>query len=251
MISNITCRVVSIRPAASNSFYLSLQAPAIARLVYPGQFVYIKPSGLREPILRRAFSVMDADKASGSICLYIDVKGPGTIALSKLDKNDEIQVLGPLGSGFKPEYYKKENILIGGGCGSAPLYFLAKILKKRGKHVEFYYGARSKTMLPLAGRIKEVCDQLIVVTDDGSMGRKGLVTSHLSLSPSQAIFSCGPKPMLKAVSAIAPDAHIAMETEMACGVGVCMGCAVLMKDGTYKRCCTEGPVFRAGDVQWD
>jgi dihydroorotate dehydrogenase electron transfer subunit len=89
-----------------------------------------------------------------------------------------------------------------------------------------------------------------VVTDDGSAGKKGLVTRHLDFSPQDGVFACGPKPMLKSVAALAPQALVAMETEMACGLGVCMGCAVSMKDGTYRRCCTDGPVFRAEEIAW-
>jgi dihydroorotate dehydrogenase electron transfer subunit len=100
-------------------------------------------------------------------------------------------------------------------------------------------------------KIKRLCDEFVAITDDGSFGRKGVVTDHLDLPSGCAVFSCGPKPMLKAVAACAPGAFVAVETEMACGLGVCMGCAVAMRDGSYKRCCKEGPVFPAKDLAWN
>jgi len=250
MISNIICPVFSINKAAGGSVFLTLKAPSVAKSVRPGQFVYIKPLGAKEPLLRRAFSVMDADRLSGRVSLYVDVKGPGTEALAALRKNDRVSLLGPLGTGFDPKFYRKTNVLIGGGCGSAPLFFLARDLKKRGKRVVFYYGARTRSHLAFAALLKSVCHRIIVITDDGSAGKKGLVTEHLNFTPEQGVFACGPKPMLNAVAVLAPHAHVAVETEMACGLGVCNGCAVAMKDGSYKRCCTEGPVFRAKDVAW-
>jgi dihydroorotate dehydrogenase electron transfer subunit len=251
MIYNVIAPVFSINTAAHGSIFITLKAPAIAKSARPGQFVYVKPCGAKEPLLRSAFSVMDANRVSGRISLYVDVKGPGTEALAALRKNDRVSLLGPLGTGFDPKSYRKTNVLIGGGCGSAPLFFLARDLRKRGKRVVFYYGARTKAQLAFAALLKSVCHETIVVTDDGSAGKKGLVTEYLDFSPEHAVFACGPKPMLNAVAALAPHACVAMETEMACGVGVCMGCAVAMKDGTYKRCCTEGPVFRAKDVAWN
>lgn len=251
MISNTTALVVSLKPTSIRSFFIVLKAPGVAKRVAPGQFVYIKPKAGTETLLRRAFSVMDADPKHGLLHLYIDIKGPGTQALARLNPGDELAILGPLGNGFPRKTYKVDNVLVGGGCGSAPLYFLAKELKARGKKVHFYYGARNKQQLPFAKMLAPICDKLVLVTDDGSQGKKGVVTRFLDLPSGCAVFSCGPKPMLRALASVAPEAYIAMETEMACGLGVCMGCAVPMNDGSYKRCCKEGPVFKAGDVAWN
>jgi dihydroorotate dehydrogenase electron transfer subunit len=249
-IWNTVAAVTKCVKTKNCSIYLSFLAPKIAKRVKPGQFVYIKTSGLAEPLLRRAFSVMDTNRESGVVHLYIDIKGPGTQSLANLIEGDSIDVMGPLGHGFQKKSYRKENILIGGGCGVAPLIMLAKELKSLGKNVRFYYGGRNREQLTFTAMLKKTVDTLIITTDDGSFGKKGLITNFLDISADAAIFSCGPKPMLKALSVIAPNANVALETEMACGIGVCMGCTVPMAAGGYKRCCTEGPVFRASEVAW-
>jgi len=249
-IWNGTAEIQKCIKTKTSSIFLSFKAEKIAKKVTPGQFVYIKTSGLAEPLLRRAFSVMDSDRKKGIIELYIDIKGPGTQSLAQLNKGDIIDIMGPLGHGFQSETYRNENILIGGGCGVAPLIMLAKELKTLGKRVHFYYGGRNKEQLTFIPMLKNIVDTLTITTDDGSTGKKGVITNFLNIQQDAAIFSCGPKPMLRALAAIAPNAHVALETAMACGVGVCMGCAVPMSAGGYKRCCTEGPVFLASEVSW-
>ncbi len=249
-ITNSRAEIVTNSPFSNGSFLLVFRSADIAFSAYPGQFVYIKASDSASPILRRAFSIMNTIPENGLVELFIDVKGSGTIGLSKLKKGDFIDVVGPLGNGFRPSMYADINVLVGGGCGIAPLIMLAKDIIKSGKGVKFFYGGRSGQHVVLLDKIKKVTDHITVSTDDGSFGVKGVITELVDLKKGESLFSCGPKPMLKALADMYSEAFFAMETEMACGVGVCMGCAVPMVGGGYKRCCTEGPVFRAGEVLW-
>ncbi|MBL8028663.1 MAG: dihydroorotate dehydrogenase electron transfer subunit [Fibrobacteres bacterium] len=250
-IWNGTAELISCTHTAAKSIFLKIKADIIAKSVTAGQFVYIKTSGASEPLLRRAFSVMDADPAKGVIELYIDVKGPGTESLAALTKGDHIDLMGPLGRGFQKNTFTENNILVGGGCGVAPLIMLAKEIKRSGKKVTFCYGGRTKAQLVFIPILKKLADNLIITTDDGTAGHKGVITKFIDTKHTYSVYSCGPKPMLKALSAIFPNAYVALETEMACGIGVCMGCTVPMASGGYKRCCTEGPVFSASEVLWN
>jgi len=247
---NLEAPVVSVTSVTEGGFVLSFAAPVIARSALPGQFVYIKPVHLGEPILRRAFSVLSVNQKSGAVAVYFDVKGAGTRALSELTTGDKVSVLGPLGNGFPMDEIRPVNILVAGGCGIAPLLFLANTLKQKKRKVHFFYGVRTQAKAAFLKELRKVCTQFTLVSDDGSCGVKGLVTHHIHATKQEAVFSCGPKPMLRALALLVPESFVALETEMACGLGVCNGCAVKMTDGSYKRCCKEGPVFKAKEVEW-
>ena len=229
---------------------LTFHAPDIARSALPGQFVFLKAGEPEEsPLLKRAFSVLEADTENVSV--YFEVKGAGTKRLAALRKGQFLSATGPLGKGFNPREYGPINVLVAGGCGMAPLFFLAKRLHALGKKGHFYFGARSKSFQPLVRRIRPFCDRLIQVTEDGTAGKKGLVTAFITLpDPTAPLFSCGPTPMLKAVAVLFPEARLALETRMACGLGICMGCAVKTISGV-RLCCKEGPVFKASEVVWE
>jgi dihydroorotate dehydrogenase electron transfer subunit len=249
--SDLCVRVTRALPLSGGLHLLDFRAPALARAARPGQFVFVKPAEHGLPLLRRAFSVALADPRKGEVSIYFDVKGPGTLALSRLVPGHALNVLGPLGRGFPRGAFKPVNRLVGGGCGLAPLLFLARVLRRLNKAVHFYYGARTRKLLNFLPELKKTCTSLTVATEDGSLGRKGYVVDHVQAGAGDAVFACGPNPMLKAVAAAFPRARVALETEMACGAGVCMGCAVRMRDRTFKRCCVEGPVFNASEIAWD
>lgn len=250
-LKNRVVPVLACEKVVPGGCELRFKEPLIAARARPGQFVYIKPHGLRDPALRRAFSVLDADPARGTVSVYFEIKGAGTRALAGLKAGDPLSVLGPLGNGFPLDEAGPVNVLVAGGCGIAPLVFLTKTLRKMKRTVHFYYGVRSRDRLVYGDRLKHRNCRLHLSSDDGSCGSKGLVTARLRIPSGAPVFSCGPVPMLRSLACLAPDAFVALETEMACGLGVCNGCAVLMADGTYKRCCTEGPVFRASEVAWN
>ena len=247
---NSFAEVISNHTVGKDIHYLTFRSAAIAGSALPGQFVFIKPAGPGNPLLRRAFSIADTASKKKTVSIYFDIKGQGTLALSRMRPGESLQVLGPLGNGFHASLFRPRNILIAGGCGLAPVMFLATVLRQMDTRVFFYYGACSRKQITMTDRLKRLSHELIVVTEDGSLGQKGLVTEVVGGHGDCSMFACGPNPMLKAISKTWKQAYVALETEMACGLGVCMGCAVKMKNGDIKRCCLEGPVFRGSEVAW-
>jgi dihydroorotate dehydrogenase electron transfer subunit len=216
----------------------------------PGQFVMIRGAWGANPVLPRAFSIVRAGEV-GQV-LVRDV-GPGTSLLCNMHEGDTLNVLGPLGNGFI-EPKSARAVLVAGGVGVAPLVFLAERLAPRGVPVTFVYGARTRNDLPLTDRIRASAE-LIVTTEDGSVGTRGLVTEPLAdllNDPECIVYSCGPNAMLEAVGRVAMDSgvecQVALESPMACGMGTCKGCAVVRPDGSFTYVCTDGPVFVAASI---
>jgi dihydroorotate dehydrogenase electron transfer subunit len=199
--------------------------------------------------------------------------GPGTRALAEYKVGDEIDVVGPLGRGFNISPLPEVALLVGGGIGATPLIFLAEELVKKGVEVRFFAGAVTKAMIPfrLRGAPKHRIASLerlgvstAICTDDGSAGRRGLVTDPLieyldkKNGPGTKIFACGPRPMLAALEGIAihHDVHCEalLEEMMACGFGACISCVCGVKEAGRKprftRICTEGPAFDVKKVMW-
>ncbi len=235
--------------------------------VRPGQFVMLKASAGHDPLLRRPFGIYNvigakpgsALKGQGIEVLY-KVVGRGTGILSMRKPGESVDVLGPLGNGFPSISGKNKKIIfVAGGMGFAPLNLLAKTLNKG----VFLFGARDKAQSVLAKGLKAVKCRVKISTEDGSAGKKGLVTGLLEeeVSKDSVIYACGPAGMLKAVAKIALDAgakcHVSLERAMACGMGACLGCAVKSAGGhieenkTYKMVCSDGPVFESLDIDWD
>ncbi len=215
----------------------------------PGQFVMVRGDWGMDPILPRAFSLVEVGK-NGAVLIRIVGKGTGLLARMRI--GDAISVLGPLGHGFSDADDTQQPVLVAGGVGVAPLIFLSEQLATTGRPSTFIYGARTSEDLLLCSRIETTAD-LTVTTEDGSVGEKGLVTGPLERILSKGdpcrIFACGPEPMLKAVAKSAEKAgvpcQIALESPMACGIGICKGCAVPDQNGEFKYVCSDGPVFDA------
>ena len=229
----------------------------------------------RMVLLRRPFSFSDlaseSDKTSAEI-LY-SVIGPGTLRMSNLSAGDSISVIGPLGIGFSVPEGKKTAVLVTGGMGAGPIEHLAKVLSQQHCDIKVtaFAGAKSKDQLPfenISQSLKEFTQygaESFIATDDGSAGEKGFVTDCMaqwldknSLPAKETIiYTCGPEPMLAKVSEIAAqhniDCQVSMERMMACGIGLCQGCAVECRtadstESVYKMCCKEGPVFDSKEV---
>ena len=241
---------------------LTVAAPRLAAELEPGQFVHVRIPALESSALRRPFSVFDVEGEKVSI-LYKTV-GRGTTALNKAGLGDEISILGPLGHGF-PLKCEGEALLVGGGYGVAPLFFLAKRLLASGfdaGRVHVFVGGRTKSDLLALDRFAALDVKVSTATNDGSDGVKGLVTDPLddvladlrSAGGRFELFACGPDPMLKAVSMRATGTGskgwISMDRHMVCGVGACYACIQKTVRGN-SRCCIEGPVFAASDLVWD
>jgi len=254
---------------------LTVVAPDIGEKVRPGQFVNIKCGDNRDYILRRPFSIHRVHKRGGwasTIEIVFDVRGPGTQYLSALRTHAAMDLVGPLGRGFALPKRRAHCLLVGGGIGAAPLFFLADELRDEGHRVDVILGARSAGHLLNhidARRLASVCR---ITTEDGSQGDTGRVTDVLDETiercGSEVVYACGPHPMLAAVSAICAQRkvyiQVAVEELMACGYGVCMTCVMPVRrtarkaqggqtedELIYARSCIEGPVFNGASVMWD
>jgi len=229
---------------------MRLYAPEIAPMVRGGHFLMLKVSPTYDPMGRRAFAV--GDVRGDEITIFYDVVGRGTELMSRMRVGERVVAFGPLGRRLF-SYEGERHLLLGGGVGLAGLTLYGKELRSMGKEVVFVYGARSSSFLGMEGWLLEEGFEYILYTEDGSKGRKGLVTEVLrDFDTSWTVSACGPKPMLKALKEISKETghslYISMEERMACGWGVCLGCVVKGEDGYYRRVCWEGPVFRAEEV---
>ena len=236
----LSAEVTGKREVARGMWVLSMEAPEIAATVRAGQFVNLGWNG--GPLLRRPFSVYRVD--GSRIEVILKAVGVGTAQLLSMIVGDRVSCLGPLGHGFDLVTGPRSVALVSGGLGVAPMPLAAREAKALGMRVRWVHGARSSD---------ELCsesdgDEVIWATDDGSRGLKG--TAVAAAGDADLVLACGPNRMLAAVAERRPDALVAVETFMGCGTGVCLGCAVPLKRGGYDRACKEGPVYRAGDVDW-
>ncbi len=229
---------------------MKLHAPQVAGRIRGGHFLMLEVSPTYDPMGRRAFAV--GDVRGEEILIFYDVVGRGTHLMSEIKPGERVRAFGPLGKRlFNPE--GDRHLLVGGGVGLAGLSLYGKELRRMGKDVLFVYGARSTEHLGMLDWLREEGFDYIIYTDDGSAGRKGLVTEVLrEFDSSWTVSACGPKPMLKALKRIASESghrlYLSLEERMACGWGVCLGCVVRAGDGRFLRVCYEGPVFEASEV---
>jgi NAD(P)H-flavin reductase len=227
---------------------VELQAPAVAAVAAPGQFVMVTVPGpgffLRRPI--SLFSVRDE-----RVALLVETRGAGTERLAAAVPGDALSLAGPLGSVF-PLAGVSEAVLVGGGIGCAPLQYLADELTAAGAHVLCVFGVRDRR----AARILDAfsVDPLLVASEDGSVGRRGTVMDllrELETGPQTVVYACGPGGMIAAVREWSRERGLAgwasLEAHMACGSGACHGCVVDTARGRL-RVCSEGPVFPLAEV---
>ncbi|MBQ8702963.1 MAG: dihydroorotate dehydrogenase electron transfer subunit [Bacteroidales bacterium] len=215
--------------------------------VAPGQFVEVKVDGEPDVMLRRPISVHDVDPEAGTLSLLVQVVGKGTRRLSLLTEGDSVNVVYPLGHGFSVDLPAASRaLLVGGGAGIAPLFYLAKVLKAKGVDCTILLGGRTADLIPVRDEFSPF-GTLCLATDDGSLGHKGLVISHPAFNaPYDMIYTCGPTPMMKAVARSAAErgirCEVSLENLMACGVGACL-CCVTDTDQGHRCVCKDGPVF--------
>ncbi len=313
----VKAKVLSNREIAPRCFRMALGAPSVARGMRPGQFVHVLSSEGYEPLLRRPFSLHRISK-EGIEILY-KVVGRGTELLSQKKCGEKIDLIGPLGNGFTydltphtfppspfqatadpPKHVSAEAehftpIIVAGGMGVAPLLALAEKIaysvkrrayrKKAALHV--LIGAYTKSHILCEKEFKKLGFKTHIATEDGSKGKKGLITevlkdllSAIRYPLSARLYTCGPYAMLREAARLAARHGIAcevsLEERMACGVGVCLGCPVKVRvsyavrsttEGSpersrrtpyairntqyeYKMVCKDGPVFNAANVVW-
>lgn len=234
-------------PLPGGLFLLIFRAPAVATHARPGQFLMVRLLGL-DPLLPRPMSYFHAGKSR--VWLLLKPYSRGTLRITALGKGDAVQLIGPLGVPF-PRFEKV--LLVGGGTGLAPLHFYARRYPQRV--AAFVVGFRTHPGDRLLALLQGLHVPLALATEDGSLGVQGTVLdalTHLEVAPELPVILCGPTPMMRAVAErFPPDrTYVSLETPMACGTGVCMGCAVERADGKgYLRPCTEGPLFRLSEIR--
>jgi len=267
---------------ATGHHKLVVKLEGLREEIRPGQFFHIKAGSDCDPLLRRPFSVHRMGSSPNIIEFLYKVVGKGTHLISRRSKGTYLDVIGPLGNGFKVPKSQSNFILIAGGMGIAPLVALADELAQfRKRSITAIVGAKTKELLVCNKELKELGVELVVATEDGSSGLKGLATAalvdlieHFDLRkqespftnksgagitigdyrPEVGLYACGPNPMLKAVAKIAQKYKIqtqgSLEEKMGCGVGACLGCAIKTKSG-YQMVCKDGPVFDLADIAWE
>ncbi|HPJ15776.1 MAG TPA: sulfide/dihydroorotate dehydrogenase-like FAD/NAD-binding protein [Spirochaetota bacterium] len=250
-------RIILKKQLSDDVFMMKIAAPHIAEERKPGQFVILQLDtdfGERIPL-----TIADADAEEGSVTIIYQAVGNTTHRLSKLNEGDRIQnLLGPLG---QPTHIEKFGsvVCVGGGIGVAPLHPIAKALKQAGNHVTVIIGARNKDLIILEEEMKTIADELIICTDDGSKGRKDLVTAPLkelcekNPKPDLAV-AIGPPIMMKFASLTTKPygVHtvVSLNTIMVDGTGMCGGCRVTV-GGQTKFVCVDGPEFDGHLVDFD
>jgi len=231
---------LSMEPCAMHSVHLSID-------LRPGQFVNLAVEGY---YLRRPISVCDWD--GQVLTLIYKVVGQGTARMAEYEAGESVSVLTGLGNGYTPVSAERP-LLLGGGVGVPPLYYLAKELVKAGQRPVAVLGFNTADEVFYESEFAALCET-IVVTADGSYGQKGFVTHAMAGLGYDALYTCGPEAMLKAIydqaKALPPGhAQFSFEQRMACGFGGCMGCSCKTVTG-YKRICKEGPVLAKEEILW-
>ncbi len=247
------CSIIKNDEILPGIFSMELLAPDACREAEPGQFVHIKCPSYEQIFLRRPISICDVE---GDVMrLVYEVRGKGTKSLSLCRAGDKLDVLAPLGHGFILENTKKP-LVIGGGIGTFPLYYLCRKLPAKS---QVYLGFRSKDRVLMEEDFQKLATSVVVTTDDGSYGIHGFATTYLEEAlkkgEGDCIYACGPMPMLKIVKSLSETYHVkaqlSLEQRMGCGIGACLTCSCetnLPGTWRYKRVCLNGPVFWADEV---
>ena len=234
-------------------YKISFRSKRLSRGVQAGKFMQIKIRPGGDPFLRRPFSYYRVE--GDQIEILYEILGRGTELLAQLERGDPLRVMGPLGREFSREIGERKRILVGGGVGVPPLVFLAE----RSGCYRFFIGTKSQREVLPSREIRKFRARVFYSTEDGSYGKKGLVTELLEEllerekgdSDRYFIQTCGPNRMMERVMKIADHYGVAGEASwderMACGVGVCLGCMVWTHRG-WTPSCTEGPVFRFDEM---
>lgn len=256
-----TGTIISHEPMGPNYRVLTLNLPEVTATAQPGQFVHLRIAQLHDALLRRPFSIYRVEGKHLSI-LYKNV-GRGTASMQSLRTGDPVNVIGPLGNAFPLDLPAGTvPVLVAGGYGVAPLYFLARRMTQRG--ILFVGGAKAVDIL-LADDFRKLGWEVRIATDDGSLGTKGLVTVALDAwlnseleSRRPEFYACGPNGMLKAVGDRAMRGNwngwLSLDRHMGCGVGACLACVQKVRiqgQETLARVCKDGPIFESRAIIWE
>ena len=254
--------ILENRRVAPFTWIMKVHAPEVAPRIRAGQFVNLQTTTSIVPLLRRPMSVHKVVRHAGAatgFCVLYDVVGPGTTALSQMRPGQRLAYVGPLGNTITVPDTAKRAVLVAGGIGAGPIKLVVEALQARGmRDITICYGARDGDhCVPVEDLAPHGC-RVLVCTDDGSVGKQMRVTGYVEqlletnrLSKGDYVFTCGPRPMFRALrDLLAPhgiEAEAATEEFMGCGFGVCNGCPLLQvqPDGrvAYKLCCLDGCIF--------
>jgi dihydroorotate dehydrogenase electron transfer subunit len=234
-------------------YLIWLESPQIASTAQPGQFVMVHNG--EESWLRRPLSIHQPGKAK--LALLFTVVGKGTHWLAQCQAGDTVDLLGPLGNGYSIHSDSHNLLLVAGGIGIAPLCFLAQEALNQGCSVTLLLGAPTATQL-YPGDLLPSEIELVIATEDGTTGKKGMITDLLPDFARWAdqTFACGPSSMYQAMATQgqqlleAKSVQVSLEVRMGCGLGICYGCSLRTKRG-LKQVCRDGPVFELNDILWD
>jgi dihydroorotate dehydrogenase electron transfer subunit len=255
----------------SDLFHMGLRCPRVAGRIQPGQFLMVRIQNALDPLLRRPFAVhrLFQDDPPTRLEILYRVVGRGTRLLSGMPPGKAVNLLGPLGCGFLPPPQEGPVLMVAGGIGIAPLPFLADRLVGSGLGGPFvlWFGAKSAVELVCVEHFQQLGFEVQLATEDGSLGRQGLITEHLEQwlpgwnPPPSVVYSCGPYPMQKRVADLAArlgiPSQLSMEALMACGVGACLSCSLRCRspepgqESHYVNVCQQGPVFPGEQIVWD
>lgn len=261
-MSRPVCEQVSLtlHRELEHDYYSLIFSPfKAAGYCLPGQFLHVRIPGT-DIMFRRAFSVASVSQKD-DVEIILKVFGRGSRALSRLRPGDAVDILGPLGNGFRMPPENSTVVMVAGGVGFPPLLYLAHHLVEQGRDpqsIQFFYGGRTNADIIEQDRISSLGVGFHPVTEDGSLGEAGMVTTPVEeflkdRDKSQVyLYGCGPEGMLRATDGLARNVGVAgqlsLEAPMPCGIGVCLGCVVPLTEGGHARVCLEGPVFDIGEV---
>jgi len=270
----VRASVVFNRRISTAYRHLGLRAPDFPGAFRPGQFVMVRPPGVGDPFLPRAFSIYRIsipsavpapDGPAPTVEILYKVLGKGTQYLARMEPGQAVDLLGPLGNSFTSPPGDELAVLVAGGIGVPPIAALASQicnLQFAIRNVEVFLGGKTSEDILCIKDFEEAGAKVRITTEDGSLGTRGLITDLLGrflLSPSAsplAMYTCGPPGMLAAVAHVAAlrriPCQVSVEANMACGFGACMGCAVEVagEERTFKLVCKDGPVFDSREIRW-
>jgi dihydroorotate dehydrogenase electron transfer subunit len=255
MIKKELCKIISQKEIANDIFQLTVEANFVHEIKAPGQFVHIRVANARDPLLRRPISISSFDKRNSQFTMIYRKEGKGTTLLAELGPGMLLDILGPLGNGFPVDEVGagETALLVGGGIGVPPLYELSNQLAAKGVKVVHVLGFQTESAVFFEEEFLRN-GETYVTTVDGSHGRKGFVTEIIKDLSFDCLYTCGPTPMLKAIENGYSDKKVflSLEERMGCGIGACFACVCKNADDptgvSYKKVCSDGPVFRAGEV---
>jgi dihydroorotate dehydrogenase electron transfer subunit len=255
MIRKELCKIISQEEIAKDIFELTVEANLVNEISAPGQFVHIRIDKALDPLLRRPISISSINKLKSQFTMIYRKEGKGTSLLAEKSQGVLLDILGPLGNGFPVNEVNagETALLVGGGIGVPPLYELSNQLIAKGVKVIHVLGFQTQSAVFYEQEFLKN-GETYVTTVDGSYGKKGFVTDVIKDLVFDCLYTCGPTPMLKAIEKeySHKKVFLSLEERMGCGVGACFACVCKTSNEleavSYKKVCSDGPVFRAGEV---